>query len=339
MTYISRNYDAVKYWLLYLQNALQLSCLIGNDNNKILLKAKSYELSQGKYSYGVEMPLKGSAGIDLSVQYCAADFFNGSHFLSAEAQPYDTLFSEYTDFLAKDNRHILPHAMLYLEADTFSGDDRKAGVFFNLSGAFVKPVLPEILRLQGLSRYEESIFRMTDSIRPVLMPWLFGFMYSRKEFSVRVVCYLTKDSWDKLPTMLEKIGYKDIPEEDLLELAEFVKNKDTGVLINLDVLPEGKIGNMLGVELSAVPSKIIEQRQWLESMTIQRFISLIRKWDISDGRVERLRDCIFSVGFQPQNMSAFNVTSGFSHFKLRWDKGQRLPAKVYLHVKKDSIGN
>lgn len=334
---ISRNYDALKYWLLYLQNVLHLSCLIGNENNKIMQKAKSYELSQGQYSYGAEMSLMGNAGIDLSVQYCASDFFNGSHFLSAEGQTYDKLFSEYAIFLSKDNPQILPKAMLYLESDTFSGDDRNAGVFFNLAGTFVKPVLPEVLRLQGLSRYEEALFRIIDSVGLVLMPWLFGFMYSRKDFPVRLVCYLHEDGWDKLPVMLENIGYKDIPEEDLDELEKFVKSKNMGVLINLDVLPDGRIGSMLGVELSAVPSKIFEQRQWIENAITQQLVSLIKKWNVSDDRIERLRDCIFSVGVQPQNMSAFNVTSGFSHFKLRWEKGRRLPAKVYLHIKKDKV--
>lgn len=331
---IGRSFNAAEYWLLYLQNVLNVSCLIGNDNDNFITKAKLYELSDGNYSYYSEMPLIGKAGADLSVQYCADDFYGKKHILSAEAKLYDEMFSEYAMILAKDNPQILPYAMLYLESDTFSGDDRKSGVFFNLSGAFVKPVLPEVLRLQGLLQYGESLFKIMEAVKSVLLPWQFGFMYSRNEFSIRLVCYLADGGWDKLPAVLKKIGYEDIPEEDLSILTEFVNNKDVGVLVNLDVMQDGRIGDVLGVELSPVPTKIVDQQQWIVSEMMQSFITLVKSWNIADDRVDVIRDCIFSVGFQPQDMPAFFVTSGFSHFKLRWKKGKRLPVKAYMEINK-----
>lgn len=332
-----RNCEALNYWLLYAQKALRVSSLLGSNDDEILSKAESYALTQSDCSYSVEMPLQGPAGMDLSVQYCAADFFAGSHFLSAEAGAYNTLFSAYAGILAKDNPQILPLAMLYLEADTFSGDDRKAGVFFNLAGAFVKPVLPQVLRLQDLSCYEEPVLRIMEKAASVLQPWQFGFMYARRNFSVRLVCYLTDGSWHKLPEILRKLGYEAIPEDDLQELATFVKSDDVGVFVNLDVMPDGKIGAIFGLELSSVPTKIFAQRQWIVSEAIQRFMSLLKRWDVADERAAMIERCIFHVEFQPPNAPAFHVTSGFSHFKLRWQKGRRLPAKVYLQIKKDGV--
>lgn len=329
-----RSYEAIKYWLLYMKNALRLSELTGDNYDSVMVKAMSYKLSSGIYVYFAEMPLKGSAGIDLSVQYSAADFFEGKHFFSAEMKEYDKLFSDYAGILAENNPQILPFAMLYLEADTFSGDDRNAGIFFNLSGEFVKPVLPKILELQGLSDYEEKLFNILEKSRLFLIPWYFGFMYSRKDFPIRLVCYLTKDGWYRLPELLNKLGYADIPEEDLRELTPVIEDNDVNVLINLDVMESGKIGDVFGVEISSVPTIIGEQRQWLESETIQRFVSVLKRWEIADDRIDRIKEGVFHVGFQPKNAPEFGVISGFSHFKLRWQNGMRLPAKVYMQVKK-----
>ena len=331
-----KSYEAIKYWLLYVKNALRLSDLTGDNYDSVMAKALSYELSSGDYSYCAEMPLMGNAGIDLSVQYSAADFFEGKHFLSAEMKDYDKLFSDYARVLAKDNQQILPFAMLYLEADTFSGDDRNAGIFFNLSGTFVKPVLPKILRLQGLSDYEEKLFDVLDISQEVLVPWQFGFMYSRKDFSVRLVCYLTKDGWYKLPELMDKLGYEKFPKADFDCLKELVVREDTGTLFNIDIMEDGSLGDVIGLEISSLPTRIYEQQRWMEGAAVQYLNGLLKKWDIADARVDMIRDCIFHVGFQKKDMQAFEVTSGFSHFKLRWKKGRRLPAKVYLQVKRDA---
>ena len=152
---------------------------------------------------------------------------------------------------------------------------------------------------------------------------------------MRLVCYLMAENWHKLPEILKKLGYEAIPEEDLHKLAEFIKIRAVSVLVDIDVMDGGKIGEVLGVELSPVPTRIFEQRQWIVSEAMQRFASLLKRWDIADDRVDMIERCIFHVGFQPQNAPAFHVTSGFSHFKLRWQKRRRLPAKVYLQIKKD----
>lgn len=323
-----RNCDAVKYWLLYMKNVLQLSALTGNNTEAVLSKAEFYELSGGKYSYGAEMPLKGEAGIDLSVQYCPADFFEGKRFLSAEAKTYEQWFSAYAKLLGRDDPHILPYTALYLEADTLSGDDRNAGVFYNLSGDFVKPVLPALLYMQGLQRQEDNLLRILNTAEGVLVPWQFGFMYSRKDFSIRLVCYLAKDGWTKLPLLMEKLGYEDFPREDFKCLKEFSEN----VLVDFDVMEDGRLGDVFGLELSSLPKKIHEQQKWIESERIGRLIARLKEWDIADGRVDMLRDAIFRVRVHPKDMPAFSVKSCFSHFKLRWQKGEKLPAKVYMAI-------
>ena len=75
-----RNCDAVKYWLLYMKNVLQLSALTGNNTEAVLSKAEFYELSGGKYSYGAEMPLKGEAEVT-SIMISAFDTNSCSFFL------------------------------------------------------------------------------------------------------------------------------------------------------------------------------------------------------------------------------------------------------------------
>ena len=215
-----------------------------------------------------------------------------------------------------------------LEADTFSGDDRNAGVFYNLSGDFVKPVLPALLHMQGLQRQEENLLRILNTAEGVLVPWQFGFMYSRKDFSIRLVCYLAKDGWTKLPLLMEKLGYEDFPREDFKCLKEFNEN----VLVDFDVMEDGRLGDVFGLELSSLPKKIHEQQKWIESERIGRLIAQLKEWDIADSRVDMLRGAIFRVRVHPKDMPAFSVKSCFSHFKLRWQRGKKLPAKVYMAI-------
>ncbi|MCR5558833.1 MAG: hypothetical protein K6F62_00535, partial [Schwartzia sp.] len=91
-----------------------------------------------------------------------------------------------------------------------------------------------------------------------------------------------------------------------------------------------------GLEISSLPTKIHEQEKWIESESVRRLICLMKKWDIADDRVDLVRSAIFHVGFQPHEALAFSITSGFSHFKLRWSKGKRLPAKVYMAIKREA---
>ena len=107
-------------------------------------------------------------------------------------------------------------------------------------------------------------------------------------------------------------------------------------MFNIDIMEDGSLGDVIGLEISSIPTRIYEQQRWMEGADVQYLNGLLKKWDIADARVDMIRDCIFHVGFQKKDTQAFEVTSGFSHFKLRWKKGRRFPAKVYLQVKRDA---
>ena len=101
-------------------------------------------------------------------------------------------------------------------------------------------------------------------------------------------------------------------------------------MLDVDMLEDGSLGDTVGVEL--IPQDAIypaTQQQLVQSEDFARLCELLEETSIADQRMEGLVNTIFAA---PISADTY-IYSRISHFKLRWQAGEALPAKVYLQMR------
>ena len=324
--------EAFAFWRRQLLAAPMGQQLWGLDKAveaKLMNQAPLYALAGQKVDFYVEAPLCGQPQVDLSAQYFAEAFAKGNPLQRLDVEQEGAFFHFYAQELAQLKPELLRHCNLYLEADITDEGEPKVASFINLSGDFVEELLPSVLAYRGRLKQLQPVRALLEKVKEWCEPWHFGFMESRDIRPLRLVLILKRGLQD-LAKVLECIDAPPIPGEG----RELLENIDAlGIfkfMLDLDVLEEGSLGEIVGVEL--IPQEAIfpaTQQQLVAKPAFARLRELLEETSIADQRMEGLVNTIFAA---PISADTY-IYSRISHFKLRWQSGEALPAKVYLQMR------
>ena len=324
--------EAFAFWRRQLLAAPMGQQLWGLDKAveaKLMNQAPLYALAGQKVDFYVEAPLCGQPQVDLSAQYFAEAFAEGNPLQRLEVEQEGAFFHFYAQELAQLKPELLRHCNLYLEADITDEGEPKVASFINLSGDFVEELLPSVLAYRGRLKQLQPVRALLEKVKEWCEPWHFGFMESRDIRPLRLVLIL-KGGLQDLTKVLECIDAPPIPREG----RELLENIDAlGIfkfMLDLDVLEEGSLGEIVGVEL--IPQEAIfpaTQQQLVATPAFARLCELLEETSIADQRMEGLVNTIFAA---PISADTY-IYSRISHFKLRRQSGEALPAKVYLQMR------
>ena len=324
--------EAFAYWrrqLVCAHGGQELWGLAGSTEAKLMNQAPLYALSKERLDFYLEAPLMGQTQVDLSAQYFAEAFAKRNPLQGLEVEQEGDFFHFYAQELAQLKPELLRHCNLYLEADIASEGEPKVASFINLSGDFVQELLPSVLAYRGRLGQLQPVHVLLEKIKEWCEPWHFGFMESRDIRPLRLVLIL-KQGLQDLAKVLECIDAPPIPKEgrELLEKIDAL-----GIfkfMLDVDVLEDGSLGEIVGVEL--IPQEAIfpaTQQQLVATPAFARLRELLEEACIADQRMEGLVNTIFAA---PISADTY-IYSRISHFKLRWQAGEALPAKVYLQMR------
>ena len=324
--------EAFAYWrrqLVCAHGGQELWGLAGSTEAKLMNQAPLYALSKERLDFYLEAPLMGQTQVDLSAQYFAEAFAKRNPLQGLEVEQEGDFFHFYAQELAQLKPELLRHCNLYLEADIASEGESKVASFINLSGDFVQELLPSVLAYRGRLGQLQPVHVLLEKIKEWCEPWHFGFMESRDIRPLRLVLIL-KQGLQGLPKVLECIDAPPIPREgrELLEKIDAL-----GIfkfMLDVDVLADGSLGETVGVEL--IPQEAIfpaTQQQLVATPAFARLRELLEEACIADQRMEGLVNTIIAA---PISADTY-IYSRISHFKLRWQAGEALPAKVYLQMR------
>ena len=324
--------EAFAFWRRQLLAAPMGQQLWGLDKAveaKLMNQAPLYALAGQKVDFYVEAPLCGQPQVDLSAQYFAEAFAKGNPLQRLDVEQEGAFFHFYAQELSQLKPELLRHCNLYLEADITDEGEPKVASFINLSGDFVEELLPSVLAYRGRLKQLQPVRALLEKVKEWCEPWHFGFMESRDIRPLRLVLIL-KQGLQDLPKGLECIDAPPIPKEgrELLEKIDAL-----GIfkfMLDVDVLADGGLGETIGVEL--IPQEAIfpaTQQQLVATPAFARLRELLEEACIADKRMEGLVNTIIAA---PISADTY-IYSRISHFKLRWQAGEALPAKVYLQMR------
>ena len=324
--------EAFAFWRRQLLAAPMGQQLWGLDKAveaKLMNQAPLYALGQERVDFYMEAPLLGRTQVDLSAQYFAEAFAEGNPLQGLPLAQEGDFFHFYAKELTTCKRQLLQHCNLYLEADIASEGEPKVASFINLSGDFVQELLPSVLAYRGRLGQLQPVHALLEKIKEWCEPWHFGFMESRDIRPLRLVLIL-KQGLQDLAKVLECIDASPIPKEG----RELLENIDAlGIfkfMLDLDVLEDGSLGDTIGVELIFMDAIYPATQQALvKSEGFARLCKLLQGARVADRRMEGLVNTIIAA---PISADTY-IYSRISHFKLRWQAGEALPAKVYLQMR------
>ena len=331
---VRQQLEAFAYWRRQLLAAPCGQDLWGLDAGtevKLMNQAPLYALANARLDFYVEAPLMGEPQVDLSAQYFAEAFAERNPLQGMEVAQEGAFFHFYAKELAQLKPTLLRHCNLYLEADIASEGEPKVASFINLSGDFVQELLPSVLAYRGRLKQLAPLRTLLDKVSEWCDPWHFGFMESREEKSLRLVL-LVKQGLKGLRKALASIGTPKLPPEGWELLAKIDELDIFDYILDLDVLADGCLGDTVGVEL--ILQKAVfpaSQRELVQSPKFARLCELLQEAQIADQRLAALPNSIIAA---PMSTGAdVYIYSRISHFKLRWQQGEALPAKVYVQMR------
>ena len=331
---VMQQLEAFAFWRRQLLAAPMGQQLWGLDKAieaKLMNQAPLYALSGQKVDFYVEAPLLGSTQVDLSAQYFAEAFAECNPLQGLEVAQEGDFFHFYAKELAELKPALLQHCNLYLEADITAEGSPRVASFINLAGDFVQELLLSVLAYRGRLQQAEPVRQLLAQVKEWCDPWHFGFMESRATKPLRLVLIL-KQGLKNLDAVLECMGACGIPPEGRELLAKIDALCIFNFMLDLDVLADASLGDTIGVEL--IPQEAIypsTQRRLVQTKAYAELCRLLMEAGLADQRIEGLVNTIFAAPLEA--CADTYIYSRISHFKLRWQVGQALPAKVYLQMR------
>ncbi len=303
----------------------------GATEERLMNQAPLYVLNGEPVDFYAEAVLSGTPRVDLSAQYSAASFVPANLLQGRSVEREGDFFHYYAKTLDKRKPALLPDCTLYLEADIGEGTSPEVSSFVNLSGDFVEEILPLLLKYRGREIEETILFAKLRQVKFYGEPWHIGFMEAREEKPLRLVLYLHHGLSD-IPLILEKWNAPCLDMEAMQLLEEIDKTHLFSYMLDLDILPDGSLGPTVGVELLVNKATWPEEQQRLmQTDHFQSFIQLLLREGLSDQRIQGITPAISETIFRENS----TVYSRISHFKLRWQAGLAMPAKVYVQIRND----
>lgn len=309
------------------------AALIGKVTKEIEQTCLAYEIGPRYIDYYAEMPLLGESGVDLSAQYGAADFVKANLLATGSLWTQGELLHRYARELQKLLPKVVPNCFCGLETDSHSGKSDKAAVFLNISGNVVDILLPQIMAWQAASPRLEHVRKYLQLIRPDMNIWYFAFMCSREGMPIRFSLTPETEAKEAIPKTLRRLGREQEAAqlEELLEQIEATQMFD--VLLDIDIMPDGNLGDTIGLEVTLEIFSPEHQQKLLTNPVWRAWLMLLQDRGLSDNRVELLDKCVFSRDIEDGQQPPYNLNSRISHFKFRWREGKPLPAKAYIQMR------
>ena len=333
------NANACLSWLQYLQQQCGGAALLGNDQlNKDHVRnmAAVYDIAPVRLRYFAEMPLLGRPGVDLSVEYPLLLFRAGNPLQHQAVRQWGEFFCKLENRLQQLNPARANDLVAYLEADTSRDGSGKSAAFVNLSGRLAGILLPELLNWQGLTDRLTGIQRIIDKVDGFLVPWHFGFMRSREEEPFRLTLHRYHNDTDLLSDIFQaadKLGLEHFTGSVSSQLKALDSLGLTEYMLDIDIMPDGCIGDTIGIELHPVTAVLPgQQRTLVRREQFRKLTGLLKKWGIADERLDILPDCLWSMDAPDITQAPYNMISYLSHLKLKWQKDRFCPAKIYLQL-------
>lgn len=327
------NARACLSWLNYLNTEQQATALFGTITPELKTAAELYSIPNYNISYGAEVRLLGEAGVDLSVQYYGTDFAYNNPLENTQLEAAGSKFHNYAKALNENYPNLLSRCRFYLESDTASGNSEDYALFYSIAGSAADTLLPSLLVDNNTSEVEEVVLEFRATVKPQLELWLVGFMNSREKKPLRLVFVNPQNSIDQFIMGIKKL-YPELPSDFEDKLHTVANLNIFNFMLNIDVMPDGSLGNTIGIDLLFETLLPTNQQKLLSSSECKKFISLLNEWEIADSRVDLVPNCVQLLNIDTQK-ETYQLLSALSHFKLRWQENKLLPAKAYIWLKFD----
>lgn len=326
------NARACQAWLNYLEQG-RAGSLVGQINKDLLTTGASYSVQNAYVDYYAEVSLLGRAGIDLSAQYCMADFLQGNLLQESVLAEQGELFYRYAQLLQKRLPKVLPNCYCFLEKDTATGDKNQTAIFFNMTGKLVYELAAEVMGWLGYEERLQAVVNCLHSVQPELNLWHLGFMLSRPQAPIRLVLISDSLGAEGILKALDKLGKANQVQlmEPLLRTLESLQLFD--FILDIDILPDGTLGNTVGLELVLDPITPTRQHMAFATRDWKQALSLLQQKGQADERLLLLEQCLLSSLAPDEEQEPYYMYSRLSHLKLRWQEQEQLPTKAYLHMK------
>ena len=305
----------------------------GAIETRLMNQAPLYVLDRHSVDFYAEAVLLGPPRVDLSGQYRADVFHEGNPLAGRTVEKEGDFFHYYAGELGKRKPALLPQCMLYLEADIGVGTSTDVSSFVNLSGDFVEDLLPLLLKYRRRAMDIPLLLDQLKRVRPWGEPWHIGFMESREEKPLRLVLLLHHGLSD-IPVILQHLGAASLPSDGWQLLEDIDKKHLFYYMLDLDVFPDGTMGSTIGVELLIKKAKWPkEQQELMATEAYRNFLQELQTASLSDQRIEGIAPAVAENTFRENSI----VYSRISHFKLRWQDGRALAAKVYVQIRNEVV--
>jgi len=342
------NFKVLEGWLSYLSEVV--GDLVGPERQTIADMVRRQVVLQKERFYCLECPLQGKPEMGFSMVYASKDFLAAPNYPNGASFKFHRLFQIYSQ-LVSSNKSIV------LELSASRGN--MAAVYFDIRNEMAEPLIAKLLGFQAEARRISTVREILERAqRYDLEPVGYGFVYAmfnaplRLTFSNPLEVLLLPDRYEVYAHFVEELALRKeskvmqkvffegseqlqqlLAEEplmqDLLALSEF---EFLECLLDIDVLPDGSIGETIGIQLIPAVMSIDKQHELLRSNEFADFIFFLQKIEVIDERIICLADCMFYADIPQALGETEHLFSMLSHFKLRYKKGKRLPAKVYLQA-------
>ena len=342
------NYQVLEGWLNYLQEIAEP--LVGTQKDKMLKLVEGQGLLQRERYYLLECPLQGEAGIDFSLAYKTEDFLGTRDYTGNTGFRFARFFSLYANIVG-------PNKDAGLEFDTSDSRDLHAAVFVDMHHEQSELLLQKALAWQAETRRTPIMKSLLTKGKAMgLEPAYLGFMYSRLNSPLRLTFCIPQEIL-RLPDRYDEFAYfvqnleiakqSDVVQQALAmgkkqihplftsnimlqDLTAFADMDFVDCVLDIDIMPDGRIGDTFGIEIKLAAHTLEQQRKMLNSKEFAEFMQLLEEWNVVDRRTKCFKNCVFYAELPQALGHQEYLISMLSHFKLRYCHNKRLPAKVYL---------
>lgn len=319
-------------WLQYLSKS-SAKALVGDVEDKHIQVIGLYDIYPDAFEYCAEVPLKGAPGMDLSCRYPIASFLQRNPLNANMLKSCGDFFHSFAKEQHKLLPAITPLSYCYLETDTASGVSDKTALFLNIAGKLVPDLLPKVMEWQQHADSLPKVNAYLQQVKPEAGLWYIGFMNSREQTPLRLVLHSLNRKPMELLTVAERLGKVQAAEQMKQFAALLEKTGFCSFFLDVDVMPDGSLGDTVGLEILMPKPIPQQQKEILLLPAFKELFSLLQTTGAADERLELLTDCIFSMKAPDNFQKPYILLSKLSHIKLSWQQGKLLPAKAYLYMK------
>lgn len=323
------NAQACMSWLSYLQRERGGEALLGKDLTSVAQQVWLYNCEGDMLNFYGEIPLLGASAMDISCQYLVSLFNKGNAFRRHALEEQGELMTSFAQALVGLKGVAAESNCIFLEADTSQGEQEKLSVFYNLEGAYVEQLLPAILQGEKYPEMTDKVTALAAVLQGRASLWQVGCMQPREGRPLRLDFSLGREQLAEALALLKLPGREKLLQqvEALLETGCFRVD-----MLDLDMLPDGTVGPVVGLELATEQQVPARQLALYSTPAYEQFKLQLQRLGMADERINLLEQCVLSMEAPDQSQPPYYIYSGISHYKLQWQAGEAMPAKAYLRL-------